>query len=759
MTGTGVAYAIAIAATLGVSLLRWLLAPALGDVFLFAMFCVPTTVAGYVGGARPALVATGLGVLVLWGFFLAHPVSWAMARAADVYGMSMFVVMNLAIAGMTGSLHRVQSRLRNAERLARERGETMRTTLESIGDGVVVTDAHGAITFMNHVAEALTGWTSGEAAGRPLAQVFTILDQATRRPSEDLIQKALTPDRVAGVANHTILVGRDGTERRIDNSAAPVRDDQGWTTGVVVIFRDITERRRAELNWAHLAAIVESTDDPIISKGLDGVVTSWNKAAERVFGYTAQEMVGQPISVLIPADRLAEEQWILQQIREGLRVAPFDTLRRRKDGTLVPVAVTVSPLIDADGRVVGASKIAHDITERHSAAEALREADRRKDEFLATLAHELRNPLAPIRSVVQVFEAAGASGHDLEWSRGVLARQVQIMGRLLDDLLDVSRISRNQLQIRRERVALAEVIQAAVETSRPLIESGAHQLAVSVPAEPIYVDADAVRLAQVFANLLNNAAKYTDPGGHITVTAEVRDADVYVSVRDDGIGVDTETLPHLFEIFSQGASAQGRSQGGLGIGLSLARSLLTLHGGSIEAHSNGPGTGSEFVVRLPKSTAAEAPASGPAGDDAGRMAQAPRQRVLVVDDSRDGADALARVLGLMGHDVSTAYDGEAGLQAAESLRPHLILLDIGMPKMDGYEVCRRIREQPWGRDLVLIALTGWGQREDRRRTEAMGFDHHLVKPVEPSHLQELLATLRPSPADARVRPAPATSGD
>ena len=759
MTSSGVAYAVAIAVTLGVGLLRWLLTPLLGDRLLFAMFAFPVGLAGYIGGTRPALLATGLGGLVLWGFFLAHPVSWAMASAADVYGISILVAINLAIAGMTGSMHRVQSHLRNAERLARQRGETMRTTLESIGDAVVVTDAHGAVTFMNHVAEALTGWTSGEAAGRPLAQLFTILDHATRRPSEDLIQKVFTLGRVVRRANHTILVGRDGTERPIDDSAAPVRDDQGWTIGVVMIFRDITEHRRAELNRAHLAAIVESTDDPIISKGLDGVVTSWNKAAERVFGYTAQEMVGQPIDMLIPADRLGEEEWIQQQIRAGLRIASFDTVRRRKDGTLVPVAVTVSPLIDADGRVVGASKITHDMSALHSAAEALREADRRKNEFLATLAHELRNPLAPIRSVVQVFETEGASRHDLKWSRDVLARQVRILGRLLDDLLDVSRISRNQLQIHRERVALAEVIQAAVETSRPLIESSMHQLAVSVPAEPIHVDADAIRLAQVFANLLNNAAKYTDPGGHIRLTAEVRDADVYVSVRDDGIGIDKETLPRLFELFSQAASAQGRSQGGLGIGLSLARGLLTLHGGSIEAHSDGPGMGSEFIVRLPSSTADEAPVSGPAGADAGKMVQALPQRVLVVDDVPDGADALALVLRLMGYDVSTAYDGEAGLQAAERLRPHVVLLDIGMPKMNGYEVCRRIREQPWGRDLVLIALTGWGQGEARRRSEAMGFDHHLVKPVEPSHLQKLLATLRPSPADARVRPTSANPED
>ena len=743
MRDAGLAYVIAVVATLGAGLLRWLLDPLLQDHLWFATYFLPAALAGYVGGFRPALLASGLGGILTWGSLVPHPLSIAYARAADGYAFMLYLILSLAIAGLGGAMHAARARSRAAEEFAQQQAGTLRATLESIGDAVIAADVSGTVTFLNRVAETLTAWTNEEAAGRPLSQVFAILNPSTRQPVGNPISKVLASGQVVRLANHTILVARDGTERPIDDSAAPVRDDQGQVVGVVLVFRDVTERQRAEVSRGHLAAIVESSSDPIVSKDLRGIVTSWNKAAERIFGYTAQEMVGRPIAVLIPEDHGDEEQEILQKIREGRRVDPHDTVRRRKDGTPVPVSVTVSPLFDADGRVIGASAIAHDITTLKEAAEALKEADRRKDEFLATLAHELRNPLAPIRNVVQVFEAENVSERDMKWGREVLARQVQIMSRLLEDLLEVSRISRNQLQIRQERVALADVIQAAIETSRPLIESGKHELTVSLPSEPIYVHADVLRLAQVFSNLLNNAAKYTDTGGHLRLAAEVRDSQVCVSVRDDGIGIERVAIPRLFEIFSQAASAQGRSQGGLGIGLSLARAVLTLHGGSIEAHSEGPGTGSEFIARLP--IAAGPIEVGADTHDDGREAHAVPRRVLIVDDSQDGADALTLVLRLMGHAASAAYDGEAGLEAAERLRPEIMLLDIGMPGMNGYEVCRRIREQPWGQDMVLIALTGWGQEQDRRRSKASGFDHHLVKPVQPDELQKLLISAYSNP--------------
>jgi PAS domain S-box-containing protein len=382
---------------------------------------------------------------------------------------------------------------------------------------------------------------------------------------------------------------------------------------------------------------------------------------------------------------------------------------------------------------------AADLIERKRAEQALREADKRKDEFLATLAHELRNPLAPIRNAVQILTAKGPPLPELQWARGVIDRQVQLMARLLEDLLDVSRISRNKLDLRTGPVELATVVEAAVETSRPVIDAGGHELSVALPPAAIHLEADSVRLAQVFANLLNNAAKYTPEGGRIRVTAERQEGDVIVSVKDSGIGIAAEMLPRIFEIFSQAKPALVRSQGGLGIGLSLVKGLVELHGGSIEAKSGGLGRGSEFVVRLP--AARDTPIREPARPDEGDGPRpAPKRRVLIVDDNRDSADSLTMLLQIMGHEVGTAYDGEQAVEAAGALRPEVVLLDIGMPKLNGYDACRRIREQPWGQGMFLIALTGWGQQEDRRRTEEAGFNHHMVKPVDPSVLIELLAS-------------------
>jgi signal transduction histidine kinase/ActR/RegA family two-component response regulator len=382
---------------------------------------------------------------------------------------------------------------------------------------------------------------------------------------------------------------------------------------------------------------------------------------------------------------------------------------------------------------------AADLIERKHAEQALRDADRKKDEFLATLAHELRNPLAPIRNAVRIVQAKGPPVPELLWARGVIDRQVEVMARLLEDLLDVSRISRNKLELRTQRVDLAAVLDVALETSRPVIDAGGHELSVTLPAEPIRLEADPLRLAQVFSNLLNNAAKYTEEGGRVWLTAERQGGEVIVSVKDSGIGIAAEMLPRVFEMFSQAERALVRSQGGLGIGLSLVKGLVELHGGSIEARSGGPGRGSEFVVRLPvPSVAPEREPGRPCEDE---PVAVPKRRVLIVDDNEDSADSLAMLLKIMGHEVRTAYDGEQAVEAAAALRPDVALLDIGMPRLNGYDACRRIREQPGGQEVFLIAVTGWGQEEDRRRTEEAGFDHHVVKPVDTAALMRLLASL------------------
>jgi signal transduction histidine kinase/ActR/RegA family two-component response regulator len=372
--------------------------------------------------------------------------------------------------------------------------------------------------------------------------------------------------------------------------------------------------------------------------------------------------------------------------------------------------------------------------------EALRLADKRKDEFLATLAHELRNPLAPMRNAVEFLRAKGTSAPELRWAHDVIDRQVQLMARLLEDLLDVSRVALDRPNLRHDLVELGTVVDAAVETSFPLMERAKHVLTVTLPPEPIYLEADAVRLAQVFANLLNNAAKYTDDGGRIRLVAEKRRDEVEVSISDTGIGISTELLPKIFEIFSQARPASGRSQGGLGIGLSLVKGLVELHGGAVEAYSEGPGKGSTFRVRLPIADAVETRKATRPPEKAASASRRNR-RVLVVDDHRDSADSLAMLLKAMGHDVEQVYEGERAIELASKMLPDLVLLDIGMPRLDGYEVCRLIKGEPWGEGMVVVALTGWGQDEDRVKSLAAGFDHHLVKPVESGELSRLIGSL------------------
>lgn len=369
----------------------------------------------------------------------------------------------------------------------------------------------------------------------------------------------------------------------------------------------------------------------------------------------------------------------------------------------------------------------------------LREEDEKKDEFLATLAHELRNPLAPIRNAAQYMRLKGPTEPDLQNARDIIDRQVRQMTRLVDDLLDISRISRGKIVLRRERVSLALALTNAVESSRPLIDEAKHDLTVAVPPEPLFVDGDVTRLAQVFGNLLTNAAKYTDRGGRIRLAAERQGSDVVVSVKDSGIGIAPEHLPRLFDMFSQVDPALERTQGGLGIGLALVKSLVEMHGGRVDARSAGLGHGSEFRVRLPIVVdAAELgpPAGTPAGEDSG--SSRPGCRVVVADDNVDSAQSLAMMLSLMGHEARTAHDGLWAVELAETFRPDVVLLDIGMPKLNGYEAARRIRKQAWGGRVLLVALTGWGQDEDKRRADEAGFDHHFTKPVDPATLATLL---------------------
>nr|MDQ2696719.1 ATP-binding protein [Pseudomonadota bacterium] len=408
----------------------------------------------------------------------------------------------------------------------------------------------------------------------------------------------------------------------------------------------------------------------------------------------------------------------------------------RPDGQRLTDLAYANPVHDEAGSLLGAVNVLVDISERKRAENALKEADRSKNEFIAMLAHELRNPLAPIRNAVQILHLKGQPSPELQWALEVIERQMRQMTRLIDDLLDLARITGNKLELCRDRVNLEAILRVALETSQPLVEAGGQQLDVAFPPQPMFLNADLTRLSQVISNLLNNAVKYTARGGQIWLRAEQQGSDAVITVGDTGMGIRADVLPRVFEMFAQGDRSSGRSPGGLGIGLTLARRLVEMHGGTITARSDGPGKGSEFIVRLPAG-APPPPAQRPPAETS-EVALSFSFRILVVDDNQDAAASLSLLLQIMGNDVRVAHDGLEAVAMAEEFHPDLILLDIGLPGIDGYEAAQRIRRQDRGRDVVLVAVTGWGQQADRHRSRAAGFDHHLVKPVEPDSLTQLL---------------------
>jgi PAS domain S-box-containing protein len=998
-------YAIALVALVAAVLLRWLLDPVMGSSLPLVTLFGAVAVAVWVGGYRPAIVVAFLGYLACNYLFFEPRGRISVAGPQDVVGLIAYVFTCSLIIG-------IGEAMRFARRRASERGGLLRVTLSSIGDAVITTDTEGRVTYLNAVAESLTGWTQRDALTRPLDAVFRIVDEQTREPLESPATRALRECAVVGLANHTTLIGKEGTERAIDDSAAPIRNERGQISGCVLIFRDVSGRRRLEKEAASrlvdarlLASIVESSDDAIVSKSLDGFIQTWNAAAERLFGYTAEQAVGRHISLVIPPERISEEDAIVASLKAGRRVDHFETERLRSDGQRILVSLTISPIRDETGKVIGASKIVRDVTRQRQAEERerrllaetasanarfraffdqgasfavildvegaivepnrpfcegcgyertqvigkrfwegpwwastaslverikagskaaaagsafraelpyavgdggqrvvditivpikddanrvlflaatgtdvtdrkraeadrqrfvtlvenstdfigicdvqgvplyinpaglrlvgldgmddarrthirdfffpedqakiteellplvaktghgetevrfrnfrtaearwmdykvlkltdatdqtvafatvsqdvterrrlednlrrlaadLSEVDRRKDEFLATLSHELRNPLAPLRNMLEVVKRAGGDRETVGRALDTMERQVGHLVRLVDDLLDLNRITHNRIELRRSQVELATVIQQVVQASRPMAGEMGHEIRVRVPAEPIHLHADPVRLTQVFGNLLNNSNKYTPKGGVITVTVARRGNEAEISVADTGSGIPPDKLDSIFDMFMQIDRTVERSQGGLGIGLTLVKRLVQMHGGSIEAKSAGRGQGSEFIVRLPVMIESQ---GAPADATTASPEPAHAYRVLVVDDNQDAASSLALLLQIAGHQTFRAHDGPTALEAAAQHRPDIVLLDIGLPTLNGYEVCRRIREQPWGRDMLLIALTGWGQDEDRRKSHDAGFDGHLVKPVDYAALTTLLDSM------------------
>jgi PAS domain S-box-containing protein len=599
----------------------------------------------------------------------------------------------------------------------------------------------------------------------------------------DLLARTIHDLRVAGASpwpcDRPARLGEHGAmfetvHRRSDGSAIPVEVNRQATVidGVPVfinVIRDITERERSNQQLRLRDAALAAAANGVVIADRAGTIVWVNAAFCIMTGHSAAEAVGQtPRIIKSGAHDAAFYKQMWSVILSG-NVWRGHVVNKRKDGSLYDEDMIITPVADSGGEITHFIAIKQDITDRKRAEEELRkqagelkareqqnlrllaelknreeelrEDDRRKDEFLAMLAHELRNPLAPIRNIVETPRLCDSAA--CAWGSSVVEQEVTHLARLLDDLLDVSRITRDQLQLKTERVLLTDVINTAAKSTRPFIDHNHHQLSVTLSAEPVYVKADKVRLVQVFVNLLNNAAKYTRQGGIIRLSAERRGGEAVVSVKDNGNGIAAEKLPYLFDLFYQAGRSYEQTHGGLGIGLTLVKRLVELQGGTVQARSDGINCGSEFIVRLPVLVEAI-----PTAKSQEPFMEAVSRRILVVDDYPNVAESMARRLTIAGHEVETALDGLQAIEVAERFRPDIVLLDSGMPKLDGYETARRIREQPWGMEMALVALTGWGQEEDRRLSREAGFDAHLVKPVEKNELAKLLARLPQARADA-----------
>jgi PAS domain S-box-containing protein len=598
-------------------------------------------------------------------------------------------------------------------------------------------------TFESGVGLPGRVWATGVPAWIPDVVHDTNFPRAPTAEQEGLHGAFGFPIRL-GAEIHGVIEFFSPLIRRPDEDLLQTMGTLGIQIGQFIERRHGEEEvRRSE---ALKTAVLESALDAIITIDHQGTIVEFNPGAEKMFGWPRSEAIGKPlVDLVIPASlKEKHRQGMLHYMATGhgpILDKRLELPAVRSDGAEFPVELAVTR-ISLAGPPLFTGYI-RDITERKKLEDALREraiqlseADRRKNEFLATLAHELRNPLAPIRNGLQILGLCDGDPDATGQALDMMERQLSQMVHLIDDLLDLSRVSRGTIELRKERIELSKVVEQAVEMSRPVVEQAGHHLAINVPQSPIYVDADLTRLAQVFSNLLNNAAKYTERGGEIRLLIEQQNGEVLISVQDNGIGIPREMLPYVFDMFTPVNRNLQRSQGGLGIGLSIVKKLVEMHGGSVEATSDGDGLGSQFIVRLPVVLSVVQPQV----DDDEDIRPSSRRRILVVDDNRDAADSLAKILRLKGNESLSAHDGHEAIRQAAEFRPEVILLDIGMPGLNGYDTARQIRAQPWGKNMLLVALTGWGQDEDRRRSQDAGFDEHVVKPINAAMLEKLLAS-------------------
>jgi PAS domain S-box-containing protein len=611
--------------------------------------------------------------------------------------------------------------------------DRFRLLVDAVQDyGIFMLDPGGMVMSWNSGAQRIKQYTPEEVIGRHFSLFYLPEAIAAQWPTEELRRAA----RDGRFEEEGWRLRKDGSRFWANVVITALRDDSGELTGYGKVTRDLSERRLHEEalrdSEQRIRLLLESVRDyAIFMLSPEGIIESWNSGAQLIKGYRAEEVLGKHFSLFYrPEDLAAGRPAAELETALAMGRAEEEGWRVRRDGSVFWANVVISPVYDAARHLRGFAKVTRDMTERRRLHE-LESSSKRMSEFLAMLAHELRNPLAPIRNAVTILQLEPSPTPMVRSSRDMIDRQLSHMTRLVDDLLDVGRLTTGKIRFKAEQVAYAQVVARSVEAVRPLMDARRHQLTVNMPDSGLWVQGDATRLAQVLQNLLTNAAKYTPEDGRIELKVWQDGGQLHTSVRDNGAGLSGQAITEIFELFSQGDAQTAARESGLGIGLTLARSLVEMHGGALTAASPGPGQGSTFSFFLPH--------AGTSAND-GTQAAAPPPFVMVVDDNRDAANSLAEILRLMDCQVKVAYDGATALELARQQMPQVLVLDIGMPDMNGYEVLAALRAMPGGQAVTAAALTGFGTDEDKTRARVAGFDVHLTKPLDFAALQHFLQT-------------------
>jgi PAS domain S-box-containing protein len=600
----------------------------------------------------------------------------------------------------------------------------------------------GVVRTWNAGAEGIIGYASQEIIGKHFSQFYPSEAVTAGWPQHELE----IAQRDGRFEDEGWRIRKDGSQFWTNVIITAIFDAGGHLSGFLKITRDLTERKNAieslQQSEQRFRLLIEQVKDyAIFMLDVGGHIVSWNAGAQRIKGYKADEIVGKHFSVFYPSEDVASGKPARElQIAQEQGSVEDEGWRVKKDRSLFWANVVITAIFDNDRRLIGYAKVTRDMTERRK-VEALEAADRQKNEFLAMLAHELRNPLAPISNGLQILKLQNVDAGTVQKTTEMMERQIVHLIRLVDDLLDVSRVITGKLSFKKEAVDIAAVVHLAVEECQSAIDARGHELMLSLPARPTIVDADVHRLSQVIVNLLENAAKYTDKPSRIWLSVERKGDEAVIQVKDVGIGISPDLLPNVFNLFVQGDNSLARPRGGLGIGLNVVKRIVELHGGRVEVSSAGLGKGSQFTVALPISKAT-VPVALPMHSTKPERDRSAKRRILVVDDNVDAAVSTTSLLQAWGHDVQTAYSGETALEKARSFRPEIILLDIGMPGMTGYDVVKSLRADPAYQGIVVAALTGYGQDRDRERSWTAGFDYHLTKPPDPTVLESLIASPR-----------------